>query len=180
MNAPSAIAVVETRLPYIDRRALSQAWFSALHLTADRCAGARANSAPEQRREPQLSRARIAAHTARSAAMQAPARPASGRAAASRSAAAQRMETQTRGLKMRLRPPYARSYPPARAAFTIGVDGARVALLIRREGGTLHVVALCSARHVELVRRALAGAAAALGASGDTVRAAVRTTEATA
>src|SRR5580700_7978450 len=29
------IAVIATRLPYIDRRSLSEAWFSALHLASD-------------------------------------------------------------------------------------------------------------------------------------------------
>ena len=43
MNAPAAVSVVPARLPYLDRRALSEAWYAALRLarTPRREAGAR-------------------------------------------------------------------------------------------------------------------------------------------
>src|ERR1700726_4781449 len=35
-DAVSSIAVIQARLPYVDRRSLSEAWFSALHLARSR------------------------------------------------------------------------------------------------------------------------------------------------
>ena len=70
-----------------------------------------------------------------------------------------------------------REYPPVRASFTLTIEGARVQILLRRDGPALHVVALCTRRHVELVRRALACADLALRAQGTYVRSSLRATE---
>src|ERR1035438_8973176 len=45
-TATRSVAVVATRLPDIDRRALSQDWFSALHLAHPSAAGARVPLSP--------------------------------------------------------------------------------------------------------------------------------------
>jgi hypothetical protein len=71
----------------------------------------------------------------------------------------------------------ARSYAPFRTSLTFGVEGERVALLLRREGGTLHVVALCRPEIAELVRRALASADLHLRARGEAIRGSVKTVE---
>ena len=54
------------------------------------------------------------------------------------------------------------------------VAGARTALHVRCHGGKVIVIAVCSARHVDLVRRALAEAAAAMRLQGESVDTAVR------
>ena len=68
-------------------------------------------------------------------------------------------------------------YAPVRASFHIGVGGGRVQIVLRRDGAVLHVVAVCSRRHVELVRRALACADLHLRLRGETIRSSVRTLE---
>ncbi len=69
------------------------------------------------------------------------------------------------------------SYSVRHTSLTLGVDGSRVALVLRREGNVLHVIALCRPAVATLVSRALARADAHLRRSGDTVRASVRTIE---
>jgi len=61
--------------------------------------------------------------------------------------------------------------------FMMTVAGARIALHVRRDGGKLIVIAVCSSRHVELVRRALAEAAAGMRFQGERVDTAVRAAE---
>ena len=163
---PSKIAVIETRLPYTDRRALSEAWFSALHLAHDAPSDAHSaqlasagisgvtNSANESarnarpiaamsRREPARSVAQ-AARRAAHAGLDTPARRATD---AARTAAA------TRAFQR------ARSYAPFRTSITLdGANGTRVHLIVRRVGSTLHVVALCPPAVEQLVRKALASA----------------------
>ncbi len=51
-------------------------------------------------------------------------------------------------------------------SFTATLRHARVHLAIRQEGSRLHVVAVCSTRHAEAVRRALALAAVSLRLNG--------------
>jgi hypothetical protein len=65
-------------------------------------------------------------------------------------------------------------YPPVHAAFRLELDGGRVHVVVRREGTLLHVVALCSERHVERVRRALGLAAEHLRLRGEGLAADVR------
>jgi hypothetical protein len=174
------IAVIATRLPYVDRRALSEAWFSALHLASD---GPLAPKPPERRAaatlpargRPQPGASAAGRDTALGDArvkMLAPeraGRPSTGldapHASSRRTAVAR--ETFAR----------ARSYAPFRTSLTFGVDGERVALLLRRQGGTLHVVALCRPEVAEIVRRALASADLHLRARGEAICASVETVE---
>ena len=176
-----SIAVVRTRLPYIDRRALSQAWFSALHVASDGAARA------GQRRPPPT--AAMRSQTARApfaAALGVRATPAvvySGmrRTGIDRSGnngdiATRRAQRARSSAAMSRKPEDPRNYPPFQTSLSVGIEGARVALLLRREGSTLHVIALCAPANVELVRRALACADAHLRRSGESVRASVRST----
>jgi hypothetical protein len=115
-SASESVTVIATQVARTDRRALSQAWYSALHL-------ARA-AAPERRRPVSDGARRIA------------------RALAS-----------------------LRAQPPAQAARTIDLAGGRVQLVVRTDGRTTRLVALCSPALREPVERALAGARYALAAS---------------
>ena len=177
-DASSKIEIIQSRLPYTDRRALSEAWFSALHLASD---GAPARSVPERRGVAcGPARAEQAAHAgtiARGRAVTGVAAPFTGgrRMHASPVASSDAAE--------RLRParkatsPHVlaatRGYPPFRTSLTIGLGKGRVQLLLRREGATLHVIALCRPQAVETVRRALALADAHLRMRGESVRSSV-------
>jgi hypothetical protein len=182
------IAVIETRLPYTDRRALSEAWFSALHLsheTPHAGAAARHSAAaavsigdPKQRRAPDRAThattrrdpARGLTHAARRAAfagLDVPLRRSTDVRAAT-SAASAAFDR-------------ARSYPPFRTSLTLeGANGTRVHLIVRRVGATLHVVALCPPAVEHLVRRALASADLHFRACGERLQVDVNKSEARA
>ncbi len=70
--------------------------------------------------------------------------------------------------------PGVRDYPAFRTSLSFGVAGERVQLLLRREGATLQVIALCRPGVEPVVRRALALAAAHVWLQGDRLRADVR------
>jgi hypothetical protein len=57
--------------------------------------------------------------------------------------------------------------------FMMTVAGARVALHVRRDGAKVIVIAVCSSRHVDLVRRALVEAATEMRFQGERVDTAV-------
>jgi hypothetical protein len=61
--------------------------------------------------------------------------------------------------------------------FMMTVAGARVALHVRKHGGKLIVIAVCSSRRLEVVRRALAEAASGLRLQGECVDTTVRAVE---
>ncbi len=63
------------------------------------------------------------------------------------------------------------------ATLTLMIANARVALHVRSDGSKMSAIVLCSARHVELVRRALAATVLALELRGTRVEAEVRTLE---
>ena len=171
------IAVIETRLPYTDRRALSEAWFSALHLAHDAPAEptvgqhaktiadspARGHGQTMRERTPDATPRRErsvsvdrAARRAAFAGLDAPAR----RASDIRSADVSRGSFER-----------ARSYPPFRTSLTLeGANGTRVHLIVRRVGPTLHVVALCPPSVEHLVRRALASADIHFRARGERIQ----------
>jgi hypothetical protein len=173
------IAVIATRLPYIDRRSLSEAWFSALHLASD---------GPPQR---QATPRRGVAEAQRPAGR----RLGSDNSPRGEAAQAQRFAKETGGPRSsRTQAPnaalppspsrggsvpeavaVARSYPPFRTSLTFGVHGERVALSLRREGSTLHVVAVCRPEVEAIVRRALACVDLYLRVRGESVRASVST-----
>ncbi len=175
-TAPKA-AVCATSLPYIDRRSLSEAWFSALHLASD---GPTLPGARERRTLSEGSgvQRRFTARTvdALAAPVAAPpgARPRSPSArepaiedSRARRATSVRAPLSKRALEA------ARSYAPFRTSVTVGLERHRVQLLLRRDGGTLHVLALCSPAVAQIVQRALACADAHLRMRGETVRSSV-------
>jgi hypothetical protein len=181
-TSASAIAVVRTRMPYVDRRSLSEAWFSAFHPVSHEVARGEAPvqardiaSATPMVRQGQENQSRaIAGYPSATAA-----RPAAART---------RSEIVPLDVKSsvthRSRPMHshavemcARSYPPRRTSLTVGIGRERVQLVLRREGAVLHVIAVCRPEVAALVRRALASADAYVRGSGDTLRASVQTTE---
>jgi hypothetical protein len=176
-NATRNIGVIRLRLPYIDSRSLSQAWFSALHLVSD------AKTPPARRRvkpgvasaaAPAFCAARMAAERAVPAARVAAGAVRRGPGAPGAAGPPNGSQRERARASAACEHARARSYPPVRASFAFGLDGSRVQILVRREGATLHVLALCAPRHVELVRRALACADVHLRARGEAVRSSVR------
>ena len=179
MSTTDKVAVIKARLPYIDRRALSEAWYSALHVAGSgglRVPARRASDAAcDERPETLAAEALEPRGGAETAATRARAgRPASQTKAAGESTALVRARRQSAGSLAFQR---ARSYPPFNATLTLGLDGARVQILLRRDGPALRVIALCSERHVELVRRALACADRYLRERGEVVVSDVRASQ---
>ncbi|GAC1306832.1 MAG: hypothetical protein NVS2B3_02570 [Vulcanimicrobiaceae bacterium] len=179
-DTSSKIAVIATRMPYIDRRSLSQAWFSALHLASDGPVAGRADrrvatpgAEPTPRvpspgeRAGQPTRGSGAHARATSAARDAnPVRATlemtTRRASDARVAATARTAYER-----------ARSYPPFATTLTLDTNGERVQLVLRRQGATLHVVALCRPEVAETVRRALACADSHVRLRGEAIRSSV-------
>jgi len=164
-NHASRLAVVSTPLPIVDRRALSQAWYSALHLVPpDR-------GTPAPLTHPAVdSRGRPSAFR-RSALQQ---DLASGtRAAAPESAVASRVAAP---LERRGSPaPLARRVVhalerriPARipASVALRTDAGRIAIVVRKDGPTVRLIALCTPPLRDRVERALAQARYALAGRG--------------
>lgn len=171
------LTVIATRMPYIDRRSLSQAWFSTLHLASD---GATRPAAPERRGSlPVTVAARRAPHESAPAASphrNAP-RPRVPETTSSRvDAEIATRRTYDARMARAARATYerARSYPPFRTSLTLEAGGDRIHLLLRREGATLHVVALCRPEMAETVRRALACADVHVRMRGEAIASSVR------
>ncbi len=180
----NSIAVIRARLPYVDRRALSEAWFSALHLACGPITNARRsqgqisqNSFPS-RVEILASGRLMAVRGGATLPTRAPA-PSAGRRPERQSsfeaARVPRMERVRRPGGGNVRAAEAWRSQETRANFGIDLPGGgRVQILLRRDGRTLLVLALCSTRHVEFVRRALAGADLHLRLRGERVSSSVR------
>jgi hypothetical protein len=182
-SAPSALTVFRTQLPYVDRRSLSEAWFSALHLAGDGPpAGGRSASAAALGTLPSAAAAEHAGPAP--APYRAQGESAAASAASRRYAAALRPGIPdadgAAGARVRAESaptPVAgrvRRYVERSTSLTLGVEGSRVQLLLRREGPVLHVVALCRADVADAVRLALARASGQLRVAGDSLRASVR------
>jgi len=170
------VAVVTTTLARTDRRALSQAWYSALHLaqaapprarTAAHAAPATGSGAMRGEQTRPAAPVRASAPAPRIARPSAPAIPSPGIAAERRA--------QPGALGRRIASVVAR--PPARAdgarAATVCVRGARVHVIVRTLGSATRIVALCPAPLEARVARALAQARFALAAQGVRVEAGV-------
>lgn len=167
-------SVLSAPIAALDRRALSQAWYSALY-------GAAAPVRPN---------ARAPKTSACAKPVRAPAQGSSGeqtahvKNAASRSAAGR--QTPVRGLEFERRAPrsaLARKiertflHPRActrKAAFTIDGAGARVQILLQSSGGKLKLVAICPPKAEAHVAEALAQARYALALRGIAVSAETR------
>jgi hypothetical protein len=168
-TAPGGVAVIATQLAQTDRRVLSEAWYSALHL-------AHGGRAPRARTATAAAPATVslpaAAHMRVPIAETPPATtPVSRRGAREANVpvtprderrhpvteTARRVERAVERLACA---------PGAPAAHTIDVDGGRIRLLLHHDGRTTRIVALCSGPLREQVERALASARFALAGAG--------------
>lgn len=161
-TAAAPIAVVATNLAQTDRRAISQAWYSALHIAEH------PHSAP-----PPRSRSALAAppaggtpardHGARAQRAVPAARPVtprgSAQAAGTPAASLDRRRPATE-LARRIERAVERAAqrPQPLAALTIRAGDGRVQLLVRNDGGQTRIVAVCAETVRERVERALAHA----------------------
>jgi hypothetical protein len=177
VSAPAPLSIVPARLPYLDRRALSEAWYAALRLARNpHLSAPAARRAPPggERFAPQALAARApvpAASRAQTpgAASTRRALPAAGLAAGTPAARARGIpSTRTHAAPRAVK-------PPAHARLTLTLDGARVRIIARRDGARTHVIALCSVEHVGIVRRALGVLEQSLRSRGERLEAAIRT-----
>lgn len=169
MTAPNTVAVVATQLPGTDRRALSQAWYSALHLAekstphiparplAGPASSAHVPTSAHTISSIHRSELRVNAVAGERGARTAVPSGASERRAP-RTELAQRIE---RALVPRPRAPMVAS-----ASLAIKARDGRVHLLVRTDGSTTRIVALCAPALRERVESALAQARFALAAAG--------------
>jgi hypothetical protein len=177
VSASRALSVIPARLPYLDRRALSEAWYAALHRTGTqrRELSARRGTVAER---PFAAHVRVARRAATAAAnRRAPAALRASLAALQRPALAAGDAVRARTVEPRVarRAPAGGAAPPLHAQITLTLDGARVRIIARRDGARTQVIALCSAAHLETVRRALGMLECALRARGERLEAAIRT-----
>jgi hypothetical protein len=172
MQHPHGVAVVATHLAGIDRRALSQAWYSALHL-AERAAPARrgASAAPSPGAAAKV-RGGCRDESGRGAPVAAPRAvrephpaPFSGRSGAHLTSAERRAPRCE--LARRIEHGVARRRTiDGGVAFAVRTGGARVHVLVRCCGARTRIVAVCSPPLRERVERALAQARFALAGRG--------------
>ena len=176
MNTHSpAFSVLSTPVALCDRRALSQAWYSALHVHKEQPSASSSHGAPE-RELPASAAARlpgVAASTKTGprltmamrvgAALALPGAPAIDRRIA-RTKLAEKIEHAF------LRP----KHPPKHASFALeGVRG-RVQILLQQHGNHMQIVALCPPGARDVVARALSQARYALSLRGLNLQADVR------
>jgi hypothetical protein len=170
MQHPHAVAVVATHLAVTDRRALSQAWYSALHLAERNAAPARPRAAP-----PAAPGAAYAARPIASGPDMPAAGPRNVRAPRSTAicsrgegrAAAPERRAPLSELARRIESGVARRRAmQTSAAFAVRTGAERVHLLVRCSGARTRIVAVCSPRLREPVERALAHARFALAGRG--------------
>jgi hypothetical protein len=162
------VAVVTTTLAQTDRRALSQAWYSALHLAEGARPRAGLAPVPSAPRAASPSSASPAQHASSAA------RNAKGESRVVRRVAEARVpgtvperRTPPAGLDRRIAGAVARRGARTGAhAATVAIAGARIHVLVRTQAGATRIVALCPPVLAGRVARALAQARFALAAQG--------------
>jgi hypothetical protein len=167
MQQTTGVAVLATHLAATDRRALSEAWYSALHLAAapaTRCAVAGRGAATYVCR---AGDARASEHPPRRAAGFEPRQPPPGAAPgrAGRNECVPERRAPKSELGRRLERALLRRLPrETQTQFALSAAGGRIHLLVRADGGRTRVVAVCAPALRERVERALAHARFALAA----------------
>jgi hypothetical protein len=168
MQQTMGVAVVATQLAATDRRALSQAWYSALHFADRASVAVPASRAHSAGRRPGVG-SPCTRPAARTPVSHASLDGRAFRAVAPRIAGAEPLERRSprtdlaRGIERAL----ARRAPHSGAAsFAIRAGGGRIRLIVRVDGGRTRVVAICATALRERVERALAQARFTLAARG--------------
>jgi hypothetical protein len=169
MTQQLPFSILSAPLAAIDRRALSQAWYSALHLTQSGLSPNRASRVPvchPERSEARSKEAPGAFRTANppSGFIGRPHRKASTTTRVDRDTAERRVRSAlARKIEAALLDPSRRC---ERATFTIEGTGARVHVALRTAGGRARLVAICPPSARTRVARALEEARYALAARG--------------
>lgn len=179
MSQQIGFSVLSAPLAAVDRRALSQAWYSALHLARDAspvecpavrqkstASGGSATAPPRQVR-----------HAGPAGAAPMPPR-------AMRESIAERIDcgvdrrAARSPLARRIEREFLRPLRPARrATFSIAGDGSRVHVTLQGSGPHLRLVAVCSSRLRSTVARAISEARYALASRGIALELVVRGTQ---
>ena len=173
-TATRSVAVVATRLPNIDRRALSQAWYSALHLNQAQPEATRAHPASAAISSaigPRIARTGKPETAAAPVAARVPVRPYAQPAVpgfTERRGPVTELSRRIETLLVR----HAANVPVRPATLALKAGDGRVQLLVRGDGAATRVVALCPAHLRDRVDRALAHARFALAAAGNRIEAA--------
>jgi hypothetical protein len=166
MTQQLGFSILTAPIAALDRRALSQAWYSALYLARDPAspaaqakqppggAVAQTSGSVEPKRDPKRERLQL---KATAASEHAPVR-------------AQPREVDRRSLRSPLARKIERAFlrpapRPVRSTFTLGGE-ARVHVTLQSAGGGLRLIAVCAPRCREAVARALEEARYALAARG--------------
>jgi hypothetical protein len=167
-TASGGVAVIATQLAQTDRRALSEAWYSALHLTRDAAAPRARTMHGEQAPAAHAATTRGAVPHAGQRGVATSAPPRARRDASALATAANERRRPVSETARRIERAVQRlaAMPGVPAAHTIDVDGGRIRLLVHHDGRSARLVALCSGPLREQVERALASARFALAGAG--------------
>jgi hypothetical protein len=161
--------VLSAPVAAIDRRELSQAWYSALGFARKRSVAAAAPAAsPKVRALLRPAGLPDSKPPFRRSALPAVRLVVTQKAAENAEAAAERRRRHSR-LASQIERAFARPHPPARATFTVDNGGARVHVMMQNRDDGLRLIALCSPANRTLVARALARACFALAGRGVTL-----------
>jgi hypothetical protein len=168
MQQTTGVAVLATHLAQTDRRALSQAWYDALHLAGTTPAPQRGAAPPPIDAPPTLVRN---AHAGASpCAADGPVAPRERRTgAALRDLAPLALERRApkSELARRIERALAQHVPRAiPASFAVDAAGGRIRILVRTDGERTRILAVCTPPLRERVERALAQARFALASRG--------------
>jgi hypothetical protein len=165
-TAQIGISVLSAPLAAIDRRSLSQAWYSALHLARDAAPPERVVRLRAQTQAtPAFTRSVLPGSSRRSGASPASAKEA--RRAPARPGAALERRAPRLPLARRIeRALFERTISAACTAFGVGEGAGRVVIALHVAGDRVRLIALCSATMRPTVARALDQARFALAARG--------------
>jgi hypothetical protein len=169
-------SILSAPLASTDRRALSQAWYSALgYARQAQPPAARAMPAKSPVKPPKpaafaRSVSSEPAHERNTAAILAPRTPMRGRGVVAATFGLERRAPRT-ALAVNIERTFGVApYSPARATFSVGSDGGRVHVVLQSRGNRMHLIAVCAPKQRAAVARALAQAAFALAPRGIALR----------
>lgn len=170
MTQQLGVSILSAPLAALDRRALSQAWFSALHLARESVHPAASEPSVPPRSAPAIKSTDSETERphARSTSDGPPstARESDSKRPAHMSAAADRRASRSplaRRIERTFLDPRANV---KRATFSVGEEGVRVHVVLQSRGERVHLVALCAPRVRDTVVQALAQARYALASRG--------------